>query len=196
MAPGPTKSFDPDEALLVARDVFWRHGYDGTGIAQLERALGVGRKSLYDTFGNKRALFHRVLQVYADTVIERICSGLASPRGDALGNLERVLGRLASHHGAPESLGCLLGVAAAQAAPEDDELASLLKEILGRLEDAFAQAVRAGQVDGALRSDLRPRDVARQLVTLTQGIALLGRVLDGPARTRAVVRTTLSSLSA
>jgi AcrR family transcriptional regulator len=46
----------PPEALEQARDLFWRRGYDGTGVAELEAELGVGRKSLYDTFGNKRAL--------------------------------------------------------------------------------------------------------------------------------------------
>ena len=36
MRPGPSKSFDPDEALELARDVFWRRGYDGTAISELE----------------------------------------------------------------------------------------------------------------------------------------------------------------
>ena len=36
MRPGPAKHFDPDQALERARDLFWRRGYDGTGLAELE----------------------------------------------------------------------------------------------------------------------------------------------------------------
>src|SRR5688572_8958498 len=101
MSPGPAKSFDPQIALERARDLFWRRGYAATGITELEVALGIGRKSLYDTFGSKRELFLRALEHYADTVIKRICDGLEDPRAAPLVNLERVLEKLAKHHGSP-----------------------------------------------------------------------------------------------
>ena len=94
MRPGPPKRFDPDQALERARDLFWRRGYDGTGIRELEATLGIGRKSLYDTYGSKRELYLRALQLYADSVIGRICDGLERPGASAMANLERVLERL------------------------------------------------------------------------------------------------------
>ena len=193
MSPGPAKSFDPALALREARDTFWRDGYDGTGIRELEAALGVGRKSLYDTFGGKRDLYLAALRQYTDSVIQRICDGLERPQNDAVDNLERVLGRLARHHGSPDSLGCLLGVAMGQAAG-DDEVAELLRSSLGRLESAFARCLRRARDEGDLRADVRPRDAARNLVALTQGMALLGRVQVGAARQRASVRAALAAL--
>ena len=121
MSPGPAKSFDPEIALVRARDLFWSRGYDGTGIRDLESELGINRKSLYDTFGSKRALFLRALEQYTDSVIARICTGLADERGTAFENLERVLGKLQAHHASPESRGCLLGVAMGQAEADDEE---------------------------------------------------------------------------
>lgn len=193
MTPGPAKRFDPDAAVERARDLFWRRGYDGAGLSALEEALGIGRKSLYDTFGSKRALYLRALGCYADTVIQRICDGLERPGGSALGNLERVLAGLGRHHGSRESLGCLLGVAMAQADREDEELAEHLRGFLHRLEAAFVRAVRRAQEEGGLRADVRPRDVARNLVALTQGMALLGRVGVGPAAQRSTVRAALQA---
>ena len=76
MRPGPAKQFDPVLALERARDLFWSSGYASTGIAELEAALGVGRKSLYDTFGNKRALYLRALGHYGNSVIAAICSAI------------------------------------------------------------------------------------------------------------------------
>ena len=196
MAPGPRKSFDPDQALLAARDTFWRLGYDGTGIADLEAELGIGRKSLYDTFGNKRELYLKALQRYADTVIQRICERLENPQASAISNLERTLERLAQHHGSGESQGCLLGVAMAQAQHEDEELAQLIRSYLKRLERALERALRQAQQDGDVRSGLSPRDSARSLVALTQGLALMGRVSEQPAIPRSVVRASLAALRA
>ncbi|QDV05245.1 HTH-type transcriptional repressor ComR [Planctomycetes bacterium Poly30] len=194
MSPGPQKSFDVEEAVLTARDLFWERGYDGTGIRDLEVAIGIGRKSLYDTFGSKRELYLRSLRKYADTVIQSICDGLEREGVGALANLERVLGKLQKHHGSDGSLGCLLGVAIGQIGADDEELAAFLRGVLDGMEQAFERCLREAMGAGEVRSDLQPRDAARQLVALSQGMALLGRVSDGPARSRSIIRAALAAL--
>jgi TetR/AcrR family transcriptional repressor of nem operon len=194
MTPGPAKAFDPDATLHKARDVFWQRGYDGTGVRVLEGTLGIGRKSLYDTFGSKRALFLRALECYTDTVIERICGRLDHPDGTAMENLERALGRLAEHHGSGDSKGCLLGVAMAQADADDAELAEVLTAYLGRLERAFERALRRGLAEGEVAQAVRPKDAARNLVALTQGMALLGRIDSTVAAQRSIIRAALAAL--
>jgi TetR/AcrR family transcriptional repressor of nem operon len=192
--PGPSKSFDVDTALERARDLFWRRGYDGTAISEIEAELGIGRKSLYDTFGSKRELFLRALAQYVDSVIQRICDGLADPRNGAMQNLERVLNKLQEHHGSADDNGCLLGVAMAQAGSDDVELAELLRGYLLRLERAFERAAATAQAAGEIDASARPKDVARQLVALTQGMALIGRVRGAPATQRSIVRAALHAL--
>ncbi len=194
MTPGPKKSFDTEEAVVIARDLFWERGYDGTGIRDLEAAIGIGRKSLYDTFGSKRELYLRSLNKYADTVIQRICDGLEREGASAMVNLERVLGKMQKHHGQKVSFGCLLGVAMAQTSGDDEELAELLRSVLARLQAAFLGCLRAAQADGSLRADVQPKDAAAQLVALSQGIALMGRITGGPATSRSAVRAALAGL--
>jgi TetR/AcrR family transcriptional repressor of nem operon len=194
MTPGPPKRFDTDVALVQARDVFWRRGYDGTSLSELESVLGIGRKSLYDTFGSKRELFLRSLELYTDTVIQQICDGLDDPRNGPMENLERVLVRLQQHHGSPDSLGCMLGVAMAQADSGDPELAALLSGYLRRLELAYLRTIKSAQSEGTADADARPRDVARNLVALTQGMALMGRIADVPTQQRSIVRAALHGL--
>ena len=191
---GPAKSFDPEEALEAARDVFWERGFDGTGLSDLERTLGIGRKSLYDTFGNKRGLFLAALAKYVETVIDRICGRLTSEQGSATENLEQALVKLGEYHGSGESDGCLLGVAMAQAGRGDEELTAILRGYLARLEKAFEGAIRRGIDEGAIRNGVRPKDAARHLVALTQGMALLGRVDAGRTAQRSIVRAALESL--
>jgi len=196
MSPGPAKQFDPEVALQRARDLFWRRGYDGTGLTELEAELGIGRKSLYDTFGNKRALYLSALEQYGASVIEAICVGLERPGAPAFQNLQRVLTKLGRHHGSGESLGCLLGVALAQIERSDGELTALLQRWLSRLQQAFEHTLRRAADEGALRDGVQPRDAAHQLVALVQGMALLGRVADGPLVHGAAVRATLAGLRA
>jgi TetR/AcrR family transcriptional regulator, transcriptional repressor for nem operon len=196
MRPGPTKSFHPQAALEQARDLFWRRGYDGTGLAELEAELGIGRKSLYDTFGNKRALYLAALEQYGASVIAAICAGLERADTPAFDNLERVLTKLARHHGSGESLGCLLGVALGQIERDDDELAALLRRWVARLEQAFEVALERAEREGALREHVRPRDAARQLVALVQGLALLGRLAETPSAHIGAVRAAVAGLRA
>ena len=64
---GRPRSFDETDALEKATQVFWSKGYDGVTIDDLVAGMGVGRPSLYAVFGDKRAIFLRVLRAYAET---------------------------------------------------------------------------------------------------------------------------------
>src|SRR5262245_47713469 len=64
MAAGRPRSFDTDKALDRAMHVFWRKGYEGTSLADLTRAMRINAPSLYAAFGNKEALFGKVLDRY------------------------------------------------------------------------------------------------------------------------------------
>ena len=63
---GRPRSFDETEALEKAIQVFWSKGYDGVTIDDLVAGMGVARPSLYAVYGDKRAIFVRVLKAYAE----------------------------------------------------------------------------------------------------------------------------------
>src|SRR5947209_10757811 len=58
------KAFDPQQVLEKAMDLFWKQGYEGTSIEELVQCMGLGRGSLYDTFGDKHALYLAALSQY------------------------------------------------------------------------------------------------------------------------------------
>ena len=49
---------------MKAMRLFWVHGYKATSIQDLVDGMGIGRGSLYGTFGGKRSLFMRALRHY------------------------------------------------------------------------------------------------------------------------------------
>ncbi|WP_455274096.1 TetR/AcrR family transcriptional regulator [Rhizobium herbae] len=64
------KEFDRDKALESAVDVFREHGFDGTSTEMLVKAMKIGRQSLYDTFGDKWALYRLAVERYASAETE------------------------------------------------------------------------------------------------------------------------------
>ena len=61
---GRPRGFDLDNAIAIALDLFHRKGYDGVGVAELSKSIGITAPSLYSAFGNKRSLFEQVLKQY------------------------------------------------------------------------------------------------------------------------------------
>ena len=173
--------------------LFWTKGYAATGLAELQEHMGIGRKSLYDTFGNKRQLFIKALQLYSDSVIRQIFSELHK-EGSPLRNVRRLMRTLQKNHSMPESMGCLLGVSMAQCRTSDAAMAEILRHHIKGIEEAFYQTFKRAQDVGELDGNTNIRDLARLYMGIVQGLALIGRVQDAPAVPRSIVNAALTTL--
>ena len=179
MSPGPCKQFDPERALEEAMAVFARRGFEGASLAELTEAMGIGKKSLYDTFGNKRALFLQSVRHYSQRSVAQIRSRLFKPGSRSIyQNLRELLDEWRDSHGKPGSQGCLLGTTIADFDTSDREVAEALRLGLKQIEDAFTEALDQARRDGEIRPDASTRDLARALLCISQGVALLGRVME------------------
>jgi TetR/AcrR family transcriptional regulator, transcriptional repressor for nem operon len=84
------KEFDQEAALRRAIIAFARRGFAGTSTDDLMNAMKVGRQSMYDTFGDKRALFLKALELYVQENMAAIAAELRKP-GPALANVRNAL---------------------------------------------------------------------------------------------------------
>src|SRR5437762_7214529 len=65
---GRPREFDRQEALERAMELFWAQGYEGTTLADLQKAMGgITAPSFYAAFGSKEALFREVVDLYKGT---------------------------------------------------------------------------------------------------------------------------------
>ena len=105
---GRPRSFDESDALKKATQVFWSKGYDGVTIDDLVAGMGVGRPSLYAVFGDKRAIFLRVLKAYAEAKGARAAKALLSPQSlrDSIAGFLKYAVETATEKGSAR--GCLL----------------------------------------------------------------------------------------
>src|ERR1700721_4762124 len=76
---GRPREFDTDAALEKAMRLFWAKGYEGTSVADLTKALGISRPSLYAAFGDKQSLFRAALERYAAGPARYVAAALGKP---------------------------------------------------------------------------------------------------------------------
>ncbi|KPC94747.1 TetR family transcriptional regulator, partial [Streptomyces sp. NRRL F-6602] len=110
-----TKEFDPDAALQSALELFWRQGYEATSMADLVGHLGIGRASIYATFGNKHELYLKALDRYNENRDPGLLGELSRP-GPALPAVRAVVRRFAAEAGSGEHRadGCFATTTAAE----------------------------------------------------------------------------------
>jgi AcrR family transcriptional regulator len=71
--------FDDETAVEVAMLVFWEKSYEGASLRNLTQAMGIDRKSMYLSLGDKEALFKKVLARYNTTQLAFVPVAFAKP---------------------------------------------------------------------------------------------------------------------
>lgn len=153
--------------------LFWRKGYGATSMRDLLDAMGIGRGSFYDTFGDKHALFLAALDRFEEARTSWMDETLAN---SGLDGIEEVFRRsIDGLVGFEPRRGCLLANTAVELAPHDAEAAARISRYVRRTEEAFMGAlVRAGEA-GDIPEDRDPRALARFLVSNLHGLRVLAR---------------------
>src|SRR5262249_3094585 len=169
--PGRPKAFDPDVALDAALSVFWARGYEGASLADLTKAMGINKPSLYDTFGDKAGLFRRVVDRYMAQ--QGVVWELALQEPAARLAVERILNTAAdSLTSGRNPHGCLLVQSALTCSQESDcikqELALKRAGSDSLLRDRFARA----QAEGELSPKVDVAALARYFSTILRGMSV------------------------
>lgn len=189
---GRPRSFDDNQVVNDAKDVFWQQGYAATSMRDLSQTLGVLPGSLYGAIGDKHALFLRALQRYADDGREVAASLVAD--GPVLPRLRELLTNvLSAAHIAP-GRGCMLGNTAAEMLPNDDDAGQVVRSAFRELESAIEHALKLSQRSGETRDDIDCGAQARLLVALMQGLHVVARAEDDPLRLQDIIDAALSPL--
>ncbi|MCA8095592.1 TetR/AcrR family transcriptional regulator [Burkholderia contaminans] len=167
---GRPRSFDEAGALEKATQVFWSKGYDGVTIDDLVAGMGVGRPSLYAVFGDKRAIFLRVLKAYAERKGASAAKTLLSPLSlrDSITGFLRYAVESATEKGSAR--GCLLICVAPLV--DDPEVRQFLQNAAAGgaalVEGRFRDAIGAGEIP----SDFPVAARATQVTDLARGLTM------------------------
>jgi TetR/AcrR family transcriptional repressor of nem operon len=187
------REFDESTVLDSAVLCFWSRGYEATSIRDLEEKTGLTTASLYNAFGDKRAIYERALQHYLErNLADRIRSFEAfSPRDAIAAFFEGIVKRSL---GDRERKGCMLVNAALEVAPHDPGLRKIVIEVFAEIEAFFLVHVRAGQANGTITRCLPATTLARHLLGVLMGIRVLARVRPEQDLLESVVAASLALL--
>jgi len=65
---GRPPAFDSEAVVACAVPIFWRCGYKGASLTELEQELGVNRSTLYNSFDGKEGLYRAAVEAYLNDV--------------------------------------------------------------------------------------------------------------------------------
>jgi TetR/AcrR family transcriptional repressor of nem operon len=182
------REFNEDAALDAAMHCFWNKGYQATSVRDLEAETGLTTPSLYNAFGDKRALFRRSLERYAEHSARVRIARLEAkmPPKEAI---RAFITEIVEHSlNDKERRGCLIVNSALEIAPHDPEIGAEIATRLAEVEAFFRRCIVAAQKDRSVPPDRSPKDVARLLLGVTIGIRVVARtnpdrqLLEGMAR--------------
>ena len=185
---GRPREFDELAALEAAIECFWQRGYEATSVRDLADKMGLSPPSLYNTYGDKHALFVQALERYLDRStrarIKRLEQSLP-PKQAIRRFIEEIIARSVNDR---ERRGCFLINSALEVAPHDTELGALIADRLGEIEAFFHRSIERAQADEVVPRERVAKDLARLLLGVLLGIRVLARskperdLLEGVAR--------------
>lgn len=189
MARGKPLSFDRNEVLEKAMEIFWEKGYVKTGMTELLDHMGIQRQSFYNTFGSKEEVFVEVVKLYSSSVLGRVKSILGQER-HPLENMEQLFAMWQEMGEAKEGCGCMMGNSIAEFGLSQEAVGTLLKTQVEGLYEIFYQAFSKARDNGYLAENKDPKALATTFVTISQGMALLSKVGFGKEMLQDVMRVS------
>jgi AcrR family transcriptional regulator len=176
---GRPRGFDQDEALERAMHVFWRKGFEGASLNDLTAAMGIQPASLYQAFGNKRALFEKALAQYLAGPVAFVHDALNEPRAYAVA--DRILRRTAEFLTEGRSRrGCMTIQAALAGGVEGEPIRRKLIALRVREQDALRRRFERAKSEGDLPSDADAADLAQFVTAIYQGMTV--QAINGASR--------------
>ncbi|RDI66173.1 TetR/AcrR family transcriptional regulator [Nocardia pseudobrasiliensis] len=171
---GRAKEFDPDVALRAAMELFWRKGYEATSIQDLVEHLGLGKGSIYGAFGGKRELFLKAVERYSADGRLGLLDRVSTPESPLEGVRELVRWYARDSLADNDRKGCLMTNTAVEL-PGDEAAVRVVANDLDTMETVLTGALLRARAHGELAADRDPAAIARFLVTLLQGIRVVGK---------------------
>lgn len=189
MPGGRPRGFDLDQALEAAMLLFWRNGYEGTSVADLTAAMGIAKPSLYAAFGSKEHLLAAALRRYADGPGSAAARALDEPTARGVAH-RLVAAAIALTTGPDTPRGCL-SVRCAQSRAESARAAAATHRRAAEL--ALRTRLERARASGDLPPGADPADLARFLLTLTDGVAVRAAAGATPAELRRTAELALAA---
>jgi TetR/AcrR family transcriptional regulator, transcriptional repressor for nem operon len=182
------REFDEKAVLDAATERFWMNGYEATSIRDLAVGTGLTSASLYNAFGDKRALYRLVLDRYVRMALIS-CADVFDSDAPPVRALEQYFDAIiaeAMDDGMHK--GCLVVNTALEVAPHDADFRIVVTTVFGRIEKHLRVCIAAGQSDGTILTKQPAADLGRLFLGALLGLRVLARTSPDRELLKGLVR--------
>ena len=170
---GRNKEFEENVVLDKAMRLFWEQGYEKTSMTNLVEHMGIHRRSLYDTFGDKHSLFLKAMDRYGDKINAVLAGGVKRSK-TATEALQFIFGYMIRGEEDSPS-GCLMVNTAVELAARDADVNTKSTETITAAEQLLKELILWGQRDGEITSDYNAGELAEYLHNVSIGLRVMAR---------------------
>lgn len=166
-------TFDKEEILKSLIPVFIRKGYNGTSMQDIVEATGLNRSSIYNSFGDKQALYMAVLNHYSEKQLpmkEHILALDTNTRSALRKFFEELF--IARDLSAPNE-GCLLTNCSLEMGKSDMKIKGVVLSGKKSMIENFRKIIELGQERKEISSDIDADAYASFLYNNLQGLRVL-----------------------
>lgn len=178
---GRPRSFDRDQALLKALDLFWRKGFEPSSVAELCTAMEINPPSLYAAFGNKAKLFIEAVNYYERVYWKTTWEHLEETQ-DITKAIDRFFSEAADILLSPSApCGCMVVLAAINVSSDSAEVVKAVSILRQEGKDLFERRLARAVQDKQLPEDTNTAGLAVVLNTLLEGMSIEAKDGADPA---------------
>lgn len=191
MTPGRPKTFEQNDALDQAIEIFCRKGYEAASLDDLLKSMRLGKGSLYHFFGSKKELFQQALNRYVDRFLIDFSYQLEISE-KPIELIKDFFVSIAEEEVEEHKKGCFMGNSVVGLAGNDAILTRHAADKLKSLEDVFYINIRKAQLLGQLSENKNARLTARLLITFWNGLNVTRRVYPDSKTLKEIITIQLN----
>lgn len=186
------KEFDTQIVLEKAMDVFWKNGYEHTSMQNLVDAMGIHRRSIYDTFGDKHTLFLLSLKLYEDTISQDI-QNIIIESMSVYEKLRVVFSVIVSD--TDHRAGCLIVNTAAELSNIDPIIEKEVKDLFDREEHRIFSILLMAQEKKEISASTDIEALSYFLHNALVGIRVLSKTTNDSEKLHMIIDQTLKNIN-
>ena len=188
---GRPKTFENNEALSKAQELFWEKGYEATSLSELINHMGISRQSLYNTFGNKHDLFIKCFETYVEDNHTQLKELFDSDKS-AKKKLNELIKSVTTHAGSDK--GCMISFTIQEMANKDEKVNSILNCKYHRNYDLFHQFFKDALKSEEIESNLSAKELADLLDSLLLSVTSLCKLPNRSSQIQNIFKVFLKQI--
>ncbi|WP_068621345.1 TetR/AcrR family transcriptional regulator [Paenibacillus tuaregi] len=168
-----SKEFEESAVLDKAMKLFWEQGYESTSMNDLVEHMGIHRRSLYDTFTDKRTLYLKAMDRFEDRTDAKLAAGVKQSK-TAKEALQFVFDYMShGEEGGPS--GCMFVNSAVELACRDKDIDARAVNAFEKVEQLLVKIVSWGQQNGEFNERYEAQELAEYLHNALTGLRVMAR---------------------